>query len=67
MPQKLRERVARKIDTLMENPYQGSNLEGKWTNYYGVRVWPYRIIYSVQKKQLIIHVVSIGHRRDVYQ
>lgn len=67
LPQKLQERIARKIDTLIKNPFQGSKLEGKWTDYYCVRVWPYRIIYSIYKNKLIIQVVSIGHRREVYR
>ncbi len=27
----------------------------------------YRVIYQIQDKQLIVQVVRIGHRRDVYR
>ena len=67
IPHKIKVRIFRKMNDLCENPYQGKGLEGKWAGYRSVRVWPYRIIYSVHKKQLTIHIVSIGHRQEVYQ
>ena len=36
-------------------------------NVYRVRVGDYRIVYEVLDDVLIIHVVRIGHRRDVYR
>ena len=32
-----------------------------------VRVGAYRIIYSVNDQELIVLVVAVGHRRDVYR
>lgn len=32
-----------------------------------VRVGDYRLIYSVENNELIIVVVSVGHRRDIYK
>lgn len=34
---------------------------------YRVRVGDYRIMYEVLDGQLVIHVVRVGHRRDVYR
>lgn len=34
---------------------------------YRVRVGDYRIVYEVIDAMLIIHVVRVGHRRDVYR
>lgn len=34
---------------------------------YRVRQGNYRIIYSVQDNELIVWVVKVGHRRDVYR
>lgn len=31
-----------------------------------IRVGVYRVIYSVQNRQLVVIVLKIGHRRDVY-
>ncbi len=35
--------------------------------YMKLRVGDYRIIYTVSKKTITVHVVKIGHRKDVYQ
>jgi len=34
---------------------------------YRIRQGNYRIIYAVEDDQLIVNVVKIGHRRDVYK
>lgn len=34
---------------------------------YRVRVGDFRIIYEVRDSVLIIHVMTLGHRRDVYR
>ena len=34
---------------------------------YRVRVGDYRIIYEVFVDRLVFHVVSVGHRRDIYR
>lgn len=36
---------------------------GEWR----VRTGPYRIIYEIQDDVLVVLVVRIGHRRDVYE
>ena len=34
---------------------------------YRVRVGDYRIVYEVLDEILVIHVITLGHRRDVYR
>lgn len=34
---------------------------------YRVRVGDYRIVYEVRDEILVIHVITLGHRRDVYR
>ena len=34
---------------------------------YRVRVSDYRIVYDVIDDRLVIHVVRVGHRRDIYR
>ena len=36
-------------------------------NLYRVRVGDYRVIYQVQDNALLVLVVKIGHRREVYR
>ncbi len=34
---------------------------------YRIRVGDYRIIYEIIDKELIIDVIAIGHRKDIYE
>lgn len=36
-------------------------------NQYRVRLGDYRIVYSIEEMALIIRVIKVGHRRDVYE
>jgi mRNA interferase RelE/StbE len=47
-------------------PPSVSKLEGE-ANLYRIRVRDYRIVYQIQDKELIVLVVKIGHRKDIYR
>lgn len=64
---KHQKRISEKIDQLTNDPYIGKRLEGNLSGYFSMRVWPYRIIYTVAKKIVTVTVVSIGDRKDVYK
>ncbi|WP_083640881.1 type II toxin-antitoxin system RelE family toxin [Corynebacterium stationis] len=34
---------------------------------YRIRVGSYRVVYEIQDKQLIILVLNVGHRREIYR
>jgi len=61
-------RVKAKVDTLVTEPRPNGvvKLSGK-DNLYRVHAGNYRIIYNIQDNKLLVLVVKIGHRRDVYQ
>lgn len=61
-------RLSRRIDSLTGNPRpQGTKKLAGEEDLYRLRVGNYRIIYQVQEKRLIVLVVSVGHRADVYR
>jgi mRNA interferase RelE/StbE len=62
-----RDRIIIVLRALSVNPFIGKKLKGEYKDYYSVRAWPYRIIYSVYKKELLILVIHIGHRQNVYK
>ncbi len=68
LDKKIQRRVWEAIGELKLEPRpQGcEKLAGK-EDRYRIRVGHYRVIYTIQDKQLIILVVKIGHRRDVYR
>ena len=61
-------RIKSKIDALSTEPRPNGvvKLSGK-DNLYRIRAGNYRIIYSIQDERLLVLVVKIGHRRDIYQ
>lgn len=67
IPFSYQEKILRVIDSLAREPFQGKKLEGKLKGQYSVRVWPYRIVYSVYKKELIVIVIDVAHRQGVYR
>lgn len=52
---------------IKNDPFCGKKLEGELKGKYAVRAWPYRIVYQILKKELIVLVVDIGHRQGVYK
>ena len=64
----VRGRIARRIDSLAENPYPPGirKVEGE-DELYRLRVGDYRVLYQVQGKVLLVLIVGIGHRREVYR
>ena len=64
---KLGEQIAKAIDRLALHPNLGEFLKGEWKGYRKYRSGNYRIIYRVEHSQLIIYIITIGDRKDVYQ
>ncbi|PIT98276.1 MAG: type II toxin-antitoxin system RelE/ParE family toxin [Candidatus Andersenbacteria bacterium CG10_big_fil_rev_8_21_14_0_10_54_11] len=59
-------RLLAALELLREEPYAGKKMGGHPARY-ALRVWPYRIIYEVDKRQRVIAVLRIGHRQGVYR
>lgn len=68
LPTQEQQRLQPKIDALATEPRPVGvvKLSGE-QDLYRIRVGDYRIIYNIQGDQLLILVVKIGHRRDVYR
>jgi mRNA interferase RelE/StbE len=62
----LRAEIVELIYKLAENPRPFGYKKLKNREAYRVRLGDYRIIYEIQDKVLIITVVDVGHRRDIY-
>jgi len=61
------QRVAEALDDLERDPFQGKPLKGKLAGRYSYRIGSYRIIYLVKRHELIVLVIDIGYRRDIYR
>lgn len=68
LPQRARERVEAAIVSLADNPRPvGSKKLRTLKDTYRVRVGNYRIIYQVFDDELVILVVTVGDRKDIYR
>lgn len=67
IPPKDRDRIAEKIRSLSSDPRptQAKKLSGE--EKYRIRQGDYRILYQIQEDIVMIVIVKIGHRRDVYK
>jgi mRNA interferase RelE/StbE len=67
-PTAVRRRLARTIDALARNPHRpGSQKLRGAQNIWRIRVADYRVLYQVLDDVLLVLIVRIGHRRDVYR
>jgi mRNA interferase RelE/StbE len=55
------------IDTVRDDPQQGTQLKGSGTGLRRIRVGSYRIIFEMRRSELIIVVQRVGHPKDVYR
>ena len=67
LPKKIQRRIQGVIVTLETNPLPpvAKKLSGR--DGYRIRVSDYRIIYTVENEILVVVVISIGHRKDIYR
>lgn len=64
----IKRRIAVSIEGLAKNPHPAGSkkLQGK-DDTWRIRVGDYRVLYDIKNKELIILVVKVGHRREVYR
>ncbi len=68
VPPRELDRIVQKITALAENPRPAgyTKITGS-SNLYRIRHGDYRIVYSIHDDRLVVLVVKIGHRREVYR
>jgi mRNA interferase RelE/StbE len=55
------------LDELSSKPHNGKMLKGELKGYWSFRVGAYRIIYVIRNKEVIVEVLRIHHRKEVYE
>jgi mRNA interferase RelE/StbE len=55
------------IASLSENPRPYGYKKLKGEEAYRIRVGDYRIIYEIDNNKIIVTVVSVGHRKEIYK
>jgi mRNA interferase RelE/StbE len=66
-PKKDRQRIVGRITKLADNPRPPGCEKLSGQEKYRIRQGRYRIVYSIEDQDLIVYVVKVGHRKDVYR
>ncbi len=68
LPKQAVQRIYVAVDGLAEDPLPPGALKLSGSDRsYRIRVGDYRILYTVESDWLIVEIVRVGHRRDVYR
>jgi len=67
LPGKFQRQISEKIDSLVNNPRPAGAEKLQGVNLYRIRSGDYRIIFQIKDEVLIVLVVRIGHRKDIYR
>ena len=68
---KLDRSIVKKAFELIErvvakDPYSGKALKGRYEGLFSYRFSDYRIVYEIKKKQLVVVILRVRHRKNVY-
>ena len=68
LPRRVRDRVADAIRLLSRNPRPtGCKKLAGQADYFRIRVGDYRVLNEVRDREILVIVIKIGHRREVYR
>ncbi|MCH8073989.1 MAG: type II toxin-antitoxin system RelE/ParE family toxin [Proteobacteria bacterium] len=62
-----RHRIIKKIQLLADNPRPIGSQKLSGLERYRIRQGRYRILYTIKDAELIVYVIKIGDRKDVYR
>ncbi|MFP2896961.1 type II toxin-antitoxin system RelE family toxin [Corallococcus sp. 4LFB] len=60
-------RIAKRIDALAMEPRPVGAEKLKGSDYLRIRIGDYRVIYQVEDGRLVVLIVELGHRREIYR
>ena len=67
IPKKDAKRIIAAIESLAENPRPQGSKKLSAQERYRLRQGNYRILYEIEDMKLIVCVVTVRHRKDVYR
>ena len=67
IPLHQRTSIIDKIRTLSENPRQPGCKKLTGREAWRIRIGVYRVIYEINDNELLVLVVAVGHRREIYR
>jgi mRNA interferase RelE/StbE len=67
LPEDVVERAQRGLERLAKTPELGNRLAAPLAGLWSYRVGDYRIVYQLRRRELVVLIVMIGHRRAIYE
>ncbi len=67
VPKKDLQKILHRIKSLAKEPRPHGHEKLTEQERYRIRQGHYRIVYSIQDKELTVWVVKVGHRKDIYR
>ena len=67
LPTKKKRQIKETIERIAENPEIGKRLTHELKGLLSYRLGAYRIIYRIYHKEIMVFVLTVGHRKDIYQ
>jgi mRNA interferase RelE/StbE len=68
LDRQIQRRISAKIEALRDDPFPPGvqKFQGE-ADHWRIRVGDYRVIYRIEKQRVVVVIVRIGHRREVYR
>jgi mRNA interferase RelE/StbE len=60
-------RILQKAERLRDDPHPAGSIKVAGQDRYRIRQGEYRILYTINDGRVLVTVVKIGHRRDIYR
>lgn len=67
IPKRDLQRIMDRIGALRDQPRPPGSVKLSGQEYYRIRQGNYRIVYEIIDDRLVIVVIAVGHRRDIYR
>lgn len=67
LPRDVRVRVVERIRNLASTPRPAGCEKLAGRDAYRIRIGLYRVIYTIEDRRLVIEVVRVAHRKEVYR
>lgn len=62
-----RRRIIKRIESLVDNPRQHGAQKLSGFDHYRVRQGRYRILYTIRDQELMVYVIEVADRKDIYR
>ncbi len=67
LPDKIALPISNQINKLSNNPFGQNSKKLEGGKGYRIRIGDYRVVYTADKKNRVIYITKIGHRREIYR